>query len=84
MQLFCSILFLGFWGISNVSLTIFRNKRQHYEPNFQRDNFHPSMGFPHGGPDGYFQYPGQMAHAGMGLMDFKSEGAQSHGKKVPL
>ena len=82
MQLFCSVLFLGFWGISNVSLTVFRHKRQHYEPNFQHDSLHPPMGFPHGGPDAYFQYPGQMAHAGTGLMEFKREGAQSPVKRV--
>ena len=83
MQLFCSVIFLGFWGISNVSLTVFRHKREHYEPNFQRNNFHPPMGFPPGGPDAYFQYPGRTAHAGMSLMESEEKHNQLERTGVP-
>lgn len=76
LQLFCSILFLGFWGISNVSLSVFRHKRQHYESDFQSRNPHPQhIGLSRGGSDAYFQYPGQKAQVSMGMTN------QGHGRE---
>lgn len=73
-QLFCSIIFLGCWGISNVSMTIFRHKMQHPPP-----PYNPQMGVPNTVPmpGPYFQYPQQ----GMG-QERSAMGMESPGKQL--
>lgn len=84
LQFFCTILFLGFWGISNVSLSVFRHKRQHYEPDFQNRNPNrQQVGLSRVGSDAYFQYPGQKAQVSMGISNqgYGREETDSPGKQ---